>query len=133
MTALRDFESDLERAIADLEDEIADIVDVDDDLEDEIIVEGDDGVRRLDVEELRDLLSRLREAPKRRLTPSKILAGNSAKRCALSSRPSSVRRRRHDHSMSRLQRRSVRPLETAAGDHLHRAPSTNRRSSILLP
>jgi hypothetical protein len=63
MTALRDFESDLERAIADLEDEIADIVDVDDDLEDEIIVEGDDGVRRLDVEELRDLLSRLREAP----------------------------------------------------------------------
>jgi|HubBroStandDraft_2_1064218.scaffolds.fasta_scaffold231639_2 hypothetical protein len=62
-TALVDFEDDLERAVADLETAVADIVGVDEDAECDILVKGNDGVTRVDASELKDLLSRLTEAP----------------------------------------------------------------------
>lgn len=63
MTALRDFEDDLERAIADLEDAIANVAGIDEDAEGDIFIEEDDGATRLDVGELKDLLARLADAP----------------------------------------------------------------------
>jgi hypothetical protein len=61
--ALVDFEIDFERAIADLETAIANIIGVDEDAESDILVKGDDGVTRVDATELKDLLERLTEAP----------------------------------------------------------------------
>jgi hypothetical protein len=60
--ALRELQDDLERFHADLENEIASIVDFDDIDEDDILVKGDDGVTRLSVAELRSLLERHDEA-----------------------------------------------------------------------
>jgi hypothetical protein len=63
-TALIDFQVDFERAIADLEAAIDNIVGIDADAEDEmILVEGDDGVVRVDATELKSLLNRLADAP----------------------------------------------------------------------
>ena len=60
--AIRDFEHDFERALTDLEAAIADIVDIDDDIEGEILV-VENNVARVDVAELRFLLARLVDAP----------------------------------------------------------------------
>ena len=61
--ALVDFADDLERAIADLESAIADIVGVDEDAESDILIKGDDGSISVDAAELKDLLARLADAP----------------------------------------------------------------------
>ena len=61
--ALVNFQTDLERAIAVLEAAIDNIVGADADVEDEVLVEGDDGVVRVDAMELKDLLGRLADAP----------------------------------------------------------------------
>jgi hypothetical protein len=60
--ALVDFEIDFERAVADLETAIADIVGIDEDAESDILVKGDDGITRVDASELQDLLERLADA-----------------------------------------------------------------------
>jgi hypothetical protein len=61
--ALVDFEYDIERAIADLEVAIANIVGVAEDAEDEVLIRGADGVTRVDATELKGLLARLADAP----------------------------------------------------------------------
>jgi hypothetical protein len=60
--ALRELEDDLERARADLLAAVDDII-VDVDAEDDILVEGDDGVTGVDAQALRDLLDSFADAP----------------------------------------------------------------------
>ncbi len=93
--AICDFEHDFERALTDLEAAIADIVDIDDDIEGEILV-VENNVARVDVAELRFLSLALLMRRERQVAPSRILTGRPPERCALLSKRSCANRQRDD-------------------------------------